>query len=516
MILETYAATTPDKAAAIGASDGEILTYKQLNAASNKFARLLASRGLGPGDHVAFLVENCPRYFELVWAAQRSGLYFTPLSWHLRPTELAAIVEDCGAKVLVTSARMSELGAHVVASAKGLEAALMIGATTEGFESYEVATASFSDEPVELELEGSAMLYSSGSTGRPKGIRLPLSKGESGRPDPVGDLLSDLHGIDEDTVHLLTAPLYHSGPLGFSMRVQKRGGTVVVMDRFDAEDALSLVERYHVTHSQWVPTMLIRLLRLPLNVRDRFDLSSLRVVLHAAAPCPANVKQEVIDWLGPIVYEFYGGTERNGLTHIDSYEWLEHRGSVGRPVYGGVHILDESGAELPAGQSGTVYFSGGPDFVYENDPAGTRATRSPQGWTTLGDVGHLDNDGYLYLTDRRDFMIVSGGVNVFPQEAENALLGHPEVMDAAVVGISDDEYGEVLLAVVQPCEAEDQTDALAQRLIAHCRTSLPTLRCPRTVVFVDALPRSPAGKIDKSALRRAHDPKAALVTMQPD
>ena len=511
MRLDDYALAHPGKTAALGTSSEDAITYHELNSASLRLARLLASHAVGPGDHVAFLLENTPRYFELVWAAQRTGLYYTPLNWHLRETDLAAIIDDCGAKVLIASSHLSEMATRLVAMVSNLDSAFMIGPPSEGFESYEANTADFSPEALEDELEGSAMLYSSGSTGRPKGIRLPLARRRTDEPEPMADLLSDLHHLNEDTIHLVTAPLYHSGPLGFATRVHKRGGTVIVMDHFDPESALSLIERYKVTHSQWVPTMFVRLLRLPREVRSRYDISSLEVVLHAAAPCPVKVKQSIIDWFGPIVYEFYGGTERNGLTHIDTFEWLEHRGSVGRPVSGGVHILNEAGMEVPIGHSGTVYFSGGADFTYENDPDATESTRSPQGWTTIGDVGYLDADGYLYLTDRRDFMIVCGGVNVYPQESENLLLEHPAVVDAAVIGISDEEYGEVLQAIVQTFDPGSHPDTLERELIEHCRASLPTLKCPRSVIFVDVLPRSPAGKIDKAALRRYYDSNGSNV-----
>lgn len=491
-----HARTQPAKPALVMAANGETVTYGALEERSTRAARLLAQNGLPPGGQVAFLLENQPRFFELCWAAQRSGLYYTPLNWHLRRDDLQAILADSGARLLVSSPAQ-EATARELCRTLGVALVVLD-------DRYEAGLAALPSGPLADEREGADMLYSGGTTGRPKGVRFPLSGRPFGTPSPIAERLSDLHGIDEQTVHLVTGPLYHSGPLGFAMRVQRRGGTVVVMERFDAEQALAAIERYRVTHSQWVPTMLVRLLRLPEAVRRRYDLSSLRVVVHSAGPCPAEVKAELIEWLGPIVYEFYGGTERNGLTHIDSREWLEHPGSVGRPVYGSVHILDEAGRELPPGATGGVYFEGGPDFEYTNDPQRTAAARSPQGWTTIGDIGHLDADGYLYLSDRRDFMVVSGGVNIYPQATENVLLEHPLVVDATVFGVPDADLGEVLHAVVQPAPGETPPDEVVAVLHEHCRARLPGLQRPRSIELVAELPRSPAGKLDRRALRERH------------
>jgi long-chain acyl-CoA synthetase len=477
------------------AGSGETVTYGQLEERSSRLARLLRERGIGPGDSVAFLSENQARFFELCWAAQRSGLYYTPLNWHLRREDLEAIVADCAPSALLASEGLEPLADELAGAAPDLRLRLTLGPA------YDAALASVAAGPFGGETEGADVLYSGGTTGRPKGIRFPLSGRPFGTPSPIGERLSDLHGIGEDTVHLVTGPLYHSGPLGFALRVQRRGGTVVVMEKFDAERALEAIERYRVTHSQWVPTMLVRLLRLPPEARRRHDLSSLRVLVHSAGPCPPEVKAELIEWLGPIVCEFYGGTERNGLTHIDSREWLAHRGSVGRPVYGSVHVLDGEGRELPPGEVGGVYFEGGPDFQYSGDPERTAASRSPQGWTTIGDLGYLDAEGYLYLTDRRDFMVVSGGVNVYPQATENVLLESPLVLDATVFGVPDGDLGEALQAVVQPVPGAGEPEEVRRRLLEHCRERLPGLQRPRHLELADELPRTPAGKIDRRALR---------------
>jgi acyl-CoA synthetase (AMP-forming)/AMP-acid ligase II len=317
----------------------------------------------------------------------------------------------------------------------------------------------------------------------------------------VAALNQRLYGFDAAAVYLSPAPLYHSAPLNFCMMVQRLGGTAVVMERFDAREALALIGRHRVTHSQWVPTMFVRLLRLPLEARARFDLASHRVAIHAAAPCPVEVKEAMIAWWGPILYEYYSATERPGITCLRPDEWAAHRGSVGRAVLGEVHVLDDAGHELPPGEVGTVYFANGPRFEYHGDPALTRASRSAEGWTTVGDVGYLDADGFLYLTDRKNFMIISGGVNIYPQEVENVLAAHPQVLDVAVLGVPNAEFGEEVKAVVQPVDPQAAGPALAEALITWCRERLAHYKCPRSVDFAVELPRLPTGKLYKQALR---------------
>jgi fatty-acyl-CoA synthase len=349
------------------------------------------------------------------------------------------------------------------------------------------------------------MLYSSGTTGRPKGVRPPLPDRQVDEPgDGMVAVFGDRIGLGPDTVFLSPAPLYHAAPLRLCATVQALCGTVVVLERFDAEGALAAIERYRVTHGQWVPTMFVRMLKLPAEVRDRHDLSSLRIAVHAAAPCPAEVKQRMLDWWGPILHEYYSSTEVAGMTWIGPEEWRSHPGSVGRPILGVVHICDDDGRELPTGVVGTVYFErDARPFEYHNDPVKTRGAEHPAhpNWTTVGDIGRLDQDGFLYLTDRRAFMIISGGVNIYPQEVEDVLALHPAVADVAVIGVPDPEMGERVLAVVTPAAGATPGSELERELISYVRDRIASYKAPRSVDFVDELPRTPTGKLVKTLLR---------------
>jgi fatty-acyl-CoA synthase len=381
----------------------------------------------------------------------------------------------------------------------------MTDGTVDGYQPYEDAIAAFPAEPLDDEPSGQFMLYSSGTTGRPKGIVRPLA-GTKIYDDagPVGALQKALWGFDENTVYLSPAPLYHSAPIGFTTATLALGGTVVMMPRFDETGALQALQDYRVTHSQWVPTMFTRMLKLPEQERTGYDLSSHRVAIHAAAPCPAGIKQQMFDWWGPILYEYYGGTELNGLTHCGPQEWLSHPGTVGKPVLGTLHICDEQGRELPAGEPGIVYFEMPQlPFRYHNDDAKTKDAQHPEhpNWSALGDVGYLDDEGYLYLTDRATFMIISGGVNIYPQEIEDQLILHPSVADVAVVGVPDPEMGEAVKAVVQPSEGVLADDALATELLAYAREHLAHYKCPKSVDFMDELPRLPTGKLYKRLIK---------------
>ena len=302
-------------------------------------------------------------------------------------------------------------------------------------------------------------------------------------------------------VYLSPAPLYHAAPLRFCMSVHQVGGTVIVMERFDPEEALALIQRYQVTHSQVVPTMFVRMLKLPDEVRARYDVSSLAGVVHAAAPCPVALKEQMIEWWGPIIHEYYAGTEGNGFVYCNSEDWLAHKGTVGKAIAGEIHIVDEDGEEVPVGQEGTIYFGGGTEFEYHNDPKKTAESRNDKGWSTLGDVGRLDEDGFLYLTDRKSYMIITGGVNVYPQEAENILAMHPKVLDVAVIGVPNEDFGEEVKAVVQPMDMAEAGPDLERELIAYCREHLADVKCPRSVDFTDELPRHPTGKLYKRLLR---------------
>jgi len=504
MFPGAHAATTPDAPAVIIGETGRVVTYGELDAEANRVSHVFRSLGLRPGDHVALCLENHPRYFALVWGAHYAGLYYTAMSSRLTTDEMAYIIEDCGARAFVTSAYKRDQAADL-ARRLGYDVALyMIDGTIEGYESWEDALAAQPDTPLpEDRVEGRDMLYSSGTTGRPKGVEVPLPDAPLGTPESIYMLVAGLFGGTADSVYLSPAPLYHAAPLRFCMGFHRIGATVVVMERFDPEAALALIEQHRVTHSQWVPTMFIRMLKLPAEVRARYDVSSLQVAIHAAAPCPAAVKEQMIEWWGPVLHEYYAGTEGNGFVYCDSAAWLAHRGTVGAPLVGKVHILGDDGQELPTGRSGTIYFSEGAEFSYHNDPDKTAAAHDPggRGWTTLGDVGYLDDDGYLYLTDRKAYMIITGGVNVYPQEAENVLALHPKVADVAVLGVPNDDFGEEVKAVVEPVDMDDAGPELERELIAYCREHLADVKCPRSVDFRGELPRHPTGKLYKRLLK---------------
>jgi long-chain acyl-CoA synthetase len=445
-------------------------------------------------------MDNTPRYYELLWAAQRSGLRFTAISSKLTAGEVEYIVKDCEAKVFVTAASLMEVAAQVAPAIPGVKL-YVLGEADGPFESFEAARAPMAITPIEDESAGTAMLYSSGTTGRPKGV-LPVVPAQAIDADnPLQQITRGLYGMGDDTIYLSPAPLYHAAPLRFNMSVMKLGGTSVIMEQFDAEEFLRLVPKHKISHTQVVPTMFVRFLKLPDEVRLRHDMSSLRCAIHAAAPCPIPVKEKMIDWWGPIIWEYYGGTEGNGLTLCNASEWLAHKGTVGRAVVGQLRICDDAGNEVPPGEPGTVYFAGGREFEYHNDPKKTAESRNAHGWTTLGDVGYVDADGFLHLTDRKAFMIISGGVNIYPQEAENLLINHPKVMDCAVFGVPNEEFGEEVKAVVQPRDMSDAGPQLAEELLAYCRQNLSTLKCPRTIDFEAELPRHPTGKLYKRLLR---------------
>jgi fatty-acyl-CoA synthase len=507
MFPGTFAATTPDKPAVVMAGSGASLTYRELEEGSARLARFLVDHGLRRGDGIALLADNAPRVYEVYWAAQRAGLYITVVNRHLAPAEVAYIVNDCGARVFVASAALGDLAAAVAPLAPDVEVRLAYGGAVDGFDDYDTALDGISSAPLPDQPRGADMLYSSGTTGRPKGIRPALPERQIDEPgDTYVSVFGAAYGFDSDTVYLSPAPLYHAAPLRFSATVQAVGGTVVVMERFDPEGALTAVQRFRATHSQWVPTMFVRMLKLPAEVRERYDVSSLRVAIHAAAPCPVDVKRAMIDWWGPVLYEYYAATEGVGITFIDTPQWLAHPGSVGRGgVLGDIRICDDdTGAVLPPRQVGTIYFERDqPTFEYHNDPARTRAARHPEheNWGTVGDLGYVDEEGFLYLTDRKAFMIISGGVNIYPRDAEDVLALHPAVLDVAVIGVPDDEMGESVLAVVQPAEDAVAGPALERELIAHVREHIAHFKAPQRVVFTDDMPRTPTGKLVKQRLR---------------
>ncbi|MEU4577376.1 AMP-binding protein [Nonomuraea sp. NPDC023979] len=496
------AAVTPDKPAVIMAGSGEVVTYRRLDEESNRLAHLFRAAGLQPGDHVAFILSNHPLFLAVAWAAHRSGLYYTAISSRLQSDELAYIVGNCGARVFIASADLAAVATSVTDATPGVELRLMLDGVAEGFTSYEEAVAAHPATPIPDECQGADMLYSSGTTGRPKGVKPALSKAPLAEPNVLLKLIEGLFAPTADSVYLSPAPLYHAAPLRYCMSFQRLGATVVVMERFDPEQYLALVEKHRVTHSQLVPTMFVKMLKLPEETRNRYDLSSLTCAVHAAAPCPVPVKERMIEWWGPIVHEYYAGTEGNGFLYVNAHDWLEHRGTVGRSLLGPVHVCDEEGEELPPGEHGTVYFESAA-FEYHGDPDKTRSVQDPKGrgWTTLGDIGYLDDDGFLYLTDRRSYMIISGGVNIYPQEAENVLCLHPRVADVAVLGVPDEEMGEQVKAVVEPVSMDEAGPELEAELIAYCRERLAHYKCPKSVDFRAELPRHPTGKLYKRLLK---------------
>ena len=500
-----YAATSPHQPAVIMSDSGETLTYAQLEERSIRLSRLLHDRGLRRGDTFALLSQNSPRYYEAYWAARRSGLYLTAVNHHLKRSEISYILNDCGARALLVSASKAEQALEIVEDTPGIASRFAFDGPVPGHEGYEAALAESSAEPLADARVGGDMLYSSGTTGLPKAIKAPLpDRNVDERGDPFVELFGSMYGFGRDTVYLCPAPLYHAAPLRFGCWVHALGGTVVVMPSFEAVSALHAIERYRVTHSQWVPTMFVRMLKLPANEREAVDLSSLRVAIHAAAPCPVEVKQAMIGWWGPILHEYYAATEANGITLIDSRQWLNKPGSVGRAGLGVLHICGEDGTELPPRGIGLVYFERDVlPFTYHNDPEKTKSAQHPDHltWTTTGDVGYVDEDGFLFLTDRKAFTIISGGVNIYPQEIEDVLTLHPKVHDVAVIGVPDDEMGERVLAVVQPAPGIEVGAELADELLGYVRDRIAHFKCPKSIDFSDALPRTATGKLQKHTLR---------------
>jgi long-chain acyl-CoA synthetase len=500
---QVHAQTQPDKPAYLMAGSGETVTYSQLDARSNQGAQLFRSLGLRTGDVIALLMDNTSRFFEITWAAQRAGLYYTCVSTKLTPSEVEYIVKDCGAKAFITSPGLDAIAEAVAPSIPGVRLFRTSGGRGV-FEDFEAARDALPATPIADETAGSDMLYSSGTTGRPKGVKPALSGGPIDAPNALQAMAQGLFGFSGDSVYLSPAPLYHAAPLRWCMTVHRLGGTVVVMEKFDPEVALGLIEKHQITCGQFVPTHFVRMLKLPQEVRARYDVSSIRSAVHAAAPCPVPVKEQMIAWWGPVIFEYYAGTEGNGFCWINSENWLAHKGSVGQAVLGELRICDEDGEQVPPRTEGAVYFEGGPAVNYHNAPEKTAESYNQHGWTTLGDVGWVDEDGYLYLTDRKSFMIISGGVNIYPQEIENLLITHPKVADAAVVGAPHEEMGEQVVAVIQPMDWASDQAALAEELMAFARAHLSHVKSPRRIDFMAELPRHATGKLYKRLIRDAY------------
>jgi long-chain acyl-CoA synthetase len=493
--------TGAGKQAIILHPSGTVVTFDDLEARANRLAHYFRRHGRREGDAVAILMENNEHIHAVKWAARRSGLYYVPINTHLSAAEAAYIIDNSGAKAIVGSAALRKTCENLAAELPGglPDVRLIVDDELDGWLRYPECVADQPDTPIDDEVEGDLLQYSSGTTGRPKGIKRALPHVP---PSEAPGMLSALVGfwMDPEAIYLSPAPLYHTAPSVWSMQVQAAGIPTVVMEKFDAEGALDAIQRHRVTHAQFVPAMFTRMLKLPESVRNSYDMSSLKRVIHAAAPCPVEIKKQMIDWWGPIVDEYYASSEAIGATLITAEDWLAHPGSVGKAMTSTVHILDEDGNELPPGQAGEIYFEGGADFEYLNDPQKTASSRESHGWKTVGDIGYLDEDGYLYLTDRRHHMIISGGVNIYPQEAENMLVTHPRVMDAAVFGIPDDELGQSVKGVVQTVDPADATDEFAEELLTWLRDRLSHYKCPRTISFEEQLPRTDTGKLYKQEL----------------
>ena len=482
---------------------GDTISYSGLHARSQRVAAVLHDAGLRRGDGVALVLPNRHEFFEITWGCQLSGLYYTAVNTHFTPGEIAYVIDDAEAKAVFVDATMPDLAGHIrdVNTRVGLH--LVVGATLPGWCPYEDALATAGGAPPLS--DGSEMLYSSGTTGRPKAVRRPLPTDANGSwAQAVLEMaLTHRYGMNQSSVYLSPAPLYHAAGVNYTMAVNRVGAASILMPKFDAETVLRLIETHRVTHAQFVPTMFVRMLKLPKAVREAYDISSLRCVIHAAAPCPVDVKHRMMEWFGPIIHEYYGGTEGFAGTTIGPEEWLAHPGSVGKPM-SPVHVIGDDGKEVSIGEAGELYFEGGPNFEYFKDPAKTASVSNERGWRSLGDMGYVDEGGYMYLTDRSTFMIVSGGVNIYPQEVENLLVMHPKLIDAAVFGIPNDEFGEEVKAVVQPVDGVAPGPGLEAELIDYCRAHLAGYKCPRTVEFDPELPRDPNGKLYKRRIRERY------------
>ncbi|MEM7019908.1 MAG: acyl-CoA synthetase [Pseudomonadota bacterium] len=505
--IAEHAVAFPDKAALIDAVTGTEITYAELELRSRQCTHLFAAEGLVFGDHIAVMTENVLEAMVVAWAAMRSGLYLTPINWHLNADEAGYVVQDCMAKWLLISPGVGAVAEELDQSLDTNISRWTTGPAMGAYRDLNARLNEMGDVPLEEELQGAIMFYSSGTTGRPKGILRALERRPTDSEDnPMGALLGMLYGFTPDSIYLCPAPLYHAAPLMWSMAIHALGATIVVMRKFDETACLELIQQYRVDRMQVVPTMFVRMLKLPEAERLQYDVSSLEMVIHAAAPCPVEVKQQMLDWWGPIIHEYYAGSEGGGYVASTPEEWLARPGTVGKSLVGALHIVDEQGNDLPPGEIGTVYFDGNADFEYHGDPEKTKDTYNDKGWHTLGDMGYMDEEGFLFLTDRKSHMIISGGVNIYPQEAENILTAHPDVLDVAVIGVPNEEYGEEVKAVVQLLNAEQASSEMAAKLIQFCQDKLAKYKCPRSIDFVTELPRLPSGKLLKRQLRNQYWP----------
>jgi long-chain acyl-CoA synthetase len=486
-----WAGVAPERPAITTPHGGR--TFAELDARADQLVRALRAHGLAAGDAVALVSRNRPEFVE-VWAAcRRAGFRLTPLNWHLTVDEMSYIVSDCEARALVVDLGVPSAGALAERHDPTLAALLTVDGTTSVGEGYDAALDAQPSSSITDPTPGTLMLYTSGTTGRPKGVRK--------QPHPPA--VDNLAGYEGDSVHLCTGPLYHAAPLNISMiSPLSNGAGVVAMDGWTALETLQLVETHHVTHTHMVPTMFHRLLALDADTRDRYDLSSLRLVVHGAAPCPIAVKRAMIEWLGPVLVEYYASTEGAG-TLVDSTAWLAKPGTVGKPYPKDLIIVgDEDARPLPTGEVGMIWIKAHPGEEFEYFHDAEKTDRNQRGaYYTLGDVGHLDEDGHLFLSGRSAELIISGGVNIYPAEIDAALLEHPAVRDAATIGVPNDEWGEEVLAVIELEPPATASPEMRDALMEFARTRLARFKCPRAIEFVDALPRQDNGKVYRQVLR---------------
>jgi long-chain acyl-CoA synthetase len=498
MTVAVHARRTPERLAVMSPSGN--LTWRQLNERANRLVRAFRKRGLRSGDGVALLAHNGPEFAE-VWAAtQRSGLRLTAVNWHQSAELVAYVVDNCDAKALVASGRFAAAAIEAAKLSDKLAAKLSLAGAIDGFENYETALAAESDDDIGDAELGSTMLYTSGTTGRPKGVYR--------RNRPV---ISQLTNVVNETaqwkpdadIALVTGPLYHAAPLGINFVIPINAGvTALLMDKWDAEETLRLTHVHRATHTHVVPTMMHRMLQLPEQTRKKYDVSSMRWIMHGAAPCPAHVKQAMMEWFGPTLYEYYSSTEGGGV-FVGPHDWLKKPGTVGKAVAGvEIKLLDAEGNPAPQGQEGLIYVKAPATgrFEYYKEPAKTESSYRGD-WFTLGDMGRQDAEGDLFLTGRTAELIISGGVNIYPVEIDEVLIRHESVADAAVVGAPNEDWGEEIKAVVELKPGWRPTPETAQSILDFAKENLPGFQRPRSVDFVDALPRNAAGKVLRAQVR---------------
>ncbi|SCW78021.1 Acyl-CoA synthetase (AMP-forming)/AMP-acid ligase II [Sphingobium faniae] len=496
----------PGKAAIIMADSGATVDYATLVAQANRVGHLFEKAGVKEGETVAFLLGNSTRYPELIWGAKDSGIRYVCISTHLNPDDAAYIVRDSGAKLLVADHGLKDLSQLVVERLENKPVLYMLGGSTCDFADLDAILPTFPGHRIAgARRRGPSMLYSSGTTGRPKGVKTILPDAPPEEPPQRFAMLRAQYGLGDDSVFLNPGPFYHAAPNRFMMSVLRAGGTIVAFEKFAPEPVLRAIQDYRVTHGFFVPTMFGRMSALPDDIRCQVDTGSLRHAIHAAAPCSIALKRRMIEWWGPVIDELYAGTEAFGHSFINSAEWLDHPGSVGRPAANcRIKIVDEQGRALAPGQVGRIMMSNGLRISYHDDAAKSDLLYDDDGFASLGDIGYLDEAGFLYLTDRESHMIIVGGVNIYPQEVENILIEHELIEDVAVIGVPDEDMGEQVRAVVQLRAGIGRQPGMEQEIIQFCRNRLSLYKCPKSVDFMEQLPRSPMGKLLKRELRQRY------------